>query len=334
MRYSLNFDTAAPPRPGFYEITNVKVGTPREEFHEYLQVAHGIPGLRHKQVVKLKELVAARLINIPDGYAEESTAQTHQDLDRDVGGLRRAVARNLSVARHTEIAPNEVAISVNREGPIAVLVESNLMTHFGLSSEAAHRLIGESLLSLARLNARLEDMKLCSAVSGTRPDEAVFVEEKFAFLSREYAPEAQVERLQRVIEIFDLPSLSGAVREGRLDAEAFINLRSSAECREFRAWLRNIDDFDEKEIRERVDSLRALAGSALHRAGGKAVRLLVLTGLGMIPVAGPLAALGLGALDSFLLDEALPASGPVALLSEMYPSIFYADPRARQFGEK
>jgi hypothetical protein len=302
MRYSLKFEAQEPARLDFYEITNVKVATPEE--------------------IKLKTDVANRLVKIPADYAEASTAQTHLDLDHDVSGLRRAITRNLGVMCGLSTSPNDVDVRVDREGPIAVHVESNLVSQFGLNPLAAHMVVGESLLALSRLNARIEDMRLCSAVAGSRDDELPFVEDKLSFLLREVAPEAQLDRLGRIIDVFGLPALAGAVKEGRINAERFIEVRNSSECREFRAWLREIDEVSEDEIRDRVNSLNARLGNLAHRAGGKSTRLLVMAGIGLIPLVGPLASLGVGALDSFLLDEVLPESGPAMFLSNMYPSIF------------
>ena len=44
--------------------------------------------------------------------------------------------------------------------------------------------------------------------------------------------------------------------------------------------------------------------------------------LELIPVAGPLVGAAWGALDSFLVHELLPESGPVAFLSGLYQSFF------------
>jgi hypothetical protein len=132
MRFSLDFSGGTPARTGFYEITNVKIATPREQYHQYLKVVDELPGLRTKQAKALKRALADRFVLIPDGYTERSTAQTHIDLDRDSGALRRAVAQRLTAQSGHMVVPNAIDISVRREGPIAVTVESNLATTFGL----------------------------------------------------------------------------------------------------------------------------------------------------------------------------------------------------------
>jgi len=322
MRYSLNFEGPPPTRPGFFEITNIKVGTPSEELHTALQIAHTIPGLTKKQTIRLKREVAANTIPIPEDYTERSTGQTHRELDRDIAGLRRAVAWKLSTGIGAEVVPNAIDLSIQREGEIAVFIESNLCSEFDLSAEAAHAVVGESLLALSRLNARLEDMEVCSAISGTRPDESFFVENKYEFVAREIAPNIQIERFQRVLEIFALPELGAAVLAGRLRADAFIALRNSQECVEFRQWLRGLDDATDDEIKEHVDSLRARVGNAAHSGTGKVIKVVVTTAIGLIPVAGVPAAAALSGLDAFLGDRLLPESGPALFLTKLYPSVF------------
>ena len=56
--------------------------------------------------------------------------------------------------------------------------------------------------------------------------------------------------------------------------------------------------------------------------GGKLVRLAATTGIGLIPVVGPIAGAAAGAIDSFLVEKVLPRSGIVAFLTETYPSLF------------
>jgi branched-subunit amino acid ABC-type transport system permease component len=51
------------------------------------------------------------------------------------------------------------------------------------------------------------------------------------------------------------------------------------------------------------------------------VRFSAVTGLGLIPGA-QVAALGLGALDSFVVDKVIPETGPTAFLSRLFPTIY------------
>jgi hypothetical protein len=70
-----------------------------------------------------------------------------------------------------------------------------------------------------------------------------------------------------------------------------------------------------------LSKLRDLLRGAVHSPAGKGVRFAATTGVGLIPGA-QLAALGVGALDSFVLEKLIPEPGPTAFLSRLYPTIF------------
>jgi hypothetical protein len=101
-----------------------------------------------------------------------------------------------------------------------------------------------------------------------------------------------------------------------------MNAWQSKECSEFRTWLRNLDDFDEAELKDRLTGLKARLGNAAHTRSGKVLRLAATSGIGMVPVIGPIAGAAAGALDSFVLEELLPEAGPVEFLTKLYPFIF------------
>lgn len=67
----------------------------------------------------------------------------------------------------------------------------------------------------------------------------------------------------------------------------------------------------------------------LQRTTGKAVRFLVSTGPGMIPVIGAIAGGVIGALDTFLLDGLLKPSGAISFVSSSYPSLLKDWPALR-----
>jgi len=101
-----------------------------------------------------------------------------------------------------------------------------------------------------------------------------------------------------------------------------LEIRESDECREFRNWLPEIGQASDEEIRDHVRSVRTKLGNTAASTQGKAVRLLATTGIGFLPVIGPIAGFVAGSLDTFLLEKLLPKSGPVAFLSKLFPSVF------------
>lgn len=80
--------------------------------------------------------------------------------------------------------------------------------------------------------------------------------------------------------------------------------------------------FGDSEIVEQLNDIRSKLGVFAQGDTGKASRLAISTLLGWVPGVGALAGLGLGAIDTFLLEKVLPYSGVVAFVDKLYPSIF------------
>ena len=107
-----------------------------------------------------------------------------------------------------------------------------------------------------------------------------------------------------------------------MEVQKLLKIRDSAECREFREWLSSLGDTSDAEIKAMVTSLIRKLASMAASSGGKLVRLAATTGIGLIPVIGPIAGATASAIDSFLVEKVLPRSGIVAFLTETYPSLF------------
>jgi len=328
VRYS--FDDGAPTtEPMTYRIYGAVEGKPNEEL-DRAEIGATLP-LDRERAESLLDAIEPRLVRIPSNFGNQATAQTSLEVGRDSGALRRSLARELSRRLKADVAPNDLELGVRldpdgdiRPGDPTIRVESNLTTRFGLSEDAAHRLVGSSLLALGRLNGRIETMELCSGVSGMEPGEEEFMSSKLEFLAREVSPEVQHENFERLLTLLDLPRLGAAVRDGTLDSRRFLKVRNSDECREFRRWLRDLDEVGDEEIVERVTSLRARLGVKLQSGPGRFARFILTSGIGAIPVVGQIAGFAAGGLDTFLIDKLLPSSGPAVFLNRSYPSMFAA----------
>jgi hypothetical protein len=101
-----------------------------------------------------------------------------------------------------------------------------------------------------------------------------------------------------------------------------LEVRDSAECQEFRTWLRTLDEKSDEEIKNRVDSFRAKVSEAMKSGPGRVVRFGVVAGSSLIPGAGVVVSPGLGILDTFVIDKILGDPGPAAFLSHEYKSLF------------
>lgn len=142
---------------------------------------------------------------------------------------------------------------------------------------------------------------------------------KFAGLIAPLNPQTVEKQFERVIELTDVPDFKPGQK---VNIELLLRVRDSAECREFREWLPTLEDRTDAEIRDAVSAIRAKMALLASSAGGKLVRLAATTGIGLIPIVGPIAGAAAGAIDSFLIEKLLPRSGIVAFLSETYPSLF------------
>jgi hypothetical protein len=119
--------------------------------------------------------------------------------------------------------------------------------------------------------------------------------------------------------VTDLPEF---IESRRIDVAKLLEIRDTAECREFRYWLPTTDSIDDAKLKEIIGGFRARAASFIASGSGKAIRLAVNTGLGLIPGYGTLVAAGEGIVDAFLLDQMLPSSGVLSFLNNIAPSVF------------
>jgi hypothetical protein len=99
-----------------------------------------------------------------------------------------------------------------------------------------------------------------------------------------------------------------------------LEIRESEDIREFRQWLRTLDEVSDEDLKERLDSVRAKLAAAVNSQTGTAVKFLA-TGVAGVVVPG-VAGLALQALDQFVVDKLLGEPGPVSFIGSTYPSIF------------
>jgi hypothetical protein len=170
------------------------------------------------------------------------------------------------------------------------------------------------------MNHRIDDMETYRALSGLQDSEVPILEEKLSLLASQLDPDWQEERFDCIVELHGLPDVEQAAAQA-IDVDQLLEVRSSEECREFRAWLRTLDSADDQEIRERVASLAEATSRVVHSGGGKVARFLVTTGLGAIPGVGFFAGIGAGALDQFVVEKVIGEPGPASFLSRFYRSL-------------
>jgi hypothetical protein len=183
----------------------------------------------------------------------------------------------------------------------------------------------KSLLELLSVYSRTAHMREFTCILGMEEDEEQAWNLKADSLYRAFAqePHSREPQFLRVAEIAGLGE-RGLTESGRIDLDRLMRLRSSDDLAVFRTWLRSAESKTDKEIRDRVTSLRSRVGNFLSgTVAGKALRIVLTNSSGAIP--NPLVSipvgLGLSALDPFLLERVLPRDAVLSVLVDEYPAI-------------
>ena len=219
------------------------------------------------------------------------------------------------------IEPPAFSMAAHAIGEGDIRVDTDLMQRMNIDLQTAHKLVELGLLGMGALSQRFAEMDAFSALSGFTDRDLPLVDEQLKFFLR-MSPDAKERQFRRVVEISGLPDFTSEISGRRVNVERLLEIRESAECREFREWLPSIESAKDVEIKERVSSLRAKFGNASQSVPGKALRVLAVTGIGAIPPVGLVAGALASVVDTFLLEKIIPKSGVVAFLSKLYPSVF------------
>lgn len=269
---------------------------------------------------KVRNAIVDSLLRFPDDAGRESLEALPRDLTRNLnlvyGATAQALTRKLGVA----VDDTSFELRIEQVDDDVFAADTDIAQRFDLTDEETDKVVQDGLLAICGLNQRLEEIKAYGAIIGFRDAELPLAQEKLSFLIKEVDPEAQEQRFDRVVTLAGLPDPETA--EGAVDIEKLLEARETEEIREFRHWLRTLDDVSDDEVRERVESTRAKLAPAIHGGAGKTIRLITTTGVGFIPVVGPIAGIALSAADQFLLEKLLPEPGPVSFIGSTYNSIF------------
>lgn len=307
-----------PPLPLFsYKFNWIDSHDKTQYVHECLQCLCGTPGLRTKQVIKLKGAIAGAIRPLPSDLRPQLFPPFQNELLNNNRLVKAAV--EMEIERRLHVGGVPFSLAIHQAGEDTFRVETDLQDRAKITDTEAHRIIEVSLLAVAGLTQSIGEMKVYSALSGFRNEDLPLFRYKLDFLTEATSTQNRERCFQRVMDIVGLPEFS--TNDGAVDVDKLLKVRDSGEAREFRDWLCGIGQTDEKEIRERVEGFRVKVGLALGGKTGRAMRFLVTSAVGLIP-GKEISALMLSALDQFLLDKLMPRSGVAAFVHELYPSIF------------
>jgi hypothetical protein len=289
------------------------------ELRKELVALQSISGLKNRERASLEETIWGSLVRPPKTFADDLLEQLDGDLRANTPALRHAVLDRLRAKLEIQEISADVRIEVTETAQRVFHIKNDLAASYGFSSQDVHDLLHQAVAAVANLDHRLTEMQAYFAITGFLDNEAPLLFGKLSGLVAPLNPAGAEMQFERVIELAELPDFKP---DQKVDVQKLLKTRDSAECREFREWLSNLDNVSDAEIREMVASFRSKMASIAASPGGKLVRLAATTGVGLIPVVGPIAGVAAGAIDSFLVDKVLPRSGIVAFLTETYPSLF------------
>ena len=305
--------------PGSYSLAIVRQHDVKQRVHDELQEVNDAPGLRGKQAQKLRKLIAARIVSPRAERGQKGIQQAKDDMERNPALLGTSIAIGAREHFDLDIDARSLAVRVEALDETDFKVETNIGHLLDLDEETAHKVIERGVLGVAGLHMRLDDMEQYQAVTGFQDGQVPLMEQKLGFLARQLDPDVQEERFERVVELLDLPDVDPDPNVRDVDMSRLVEIIQGDEARQFRQWLRRTDALDDNEVRDQVRRIREALAHAVHSTGGKAVRFLTTTGVG---VALPPAGVALGALDTFVADKILREDGPTTFLGRLYPSVF------------
>lgn len=288
-------------------------------------------GLKDGDRRRLMGVLAPMLGAYPRAVVDDSAAGFRALVERQDTSIAKAVEVEFRKARDADL-PGAVELrldDIGNDGDFRVT--TNLASSARTNEEDAHKIIERALLGAAALDQRFLVMGATGSVSGFREDELPVVETRFpaAWTWREQGGEAQEARFQRVVTIGGLPDLSNLPSGQEINIRRVLKLRDSADCREMRKWLREIDSESDAEISERLFSFREGLAAATHTRSKSVVRFVLITVAGWLPLVGLPAGVAATATDHLIFEKLIGRPGPATFLGHSYSSIFR---RSRKHG--
>jgi len=300
-----------------FALATVAVHDQKQYISDSLEVVRAIE-LGRKTSQRLRLAIVSALMKTPDVLGAETLQGVADDVARESRIVSVATAvtvqRELGITRPAE----DFRAEIERVGEHLYRMETNVATLLDLDAEKKRYIEERLLLALSGVNQRIDQMNHYRAVAGFRPDEVPLFAEKLRVVVDAADPELHEKRFDRVVALSDFPDIRDAVANGTVDVTKLLSLRDSDDLREFRRWLRAVDEVSDEEILARMDSFRERVNSVLGAKTTTTLRFLA--GVGIDLAAGGLP-VGSG-LDKFLRDDLVSKPGPVTFIGRHYKSLF------------
>jgi hypothetical protein len=265
---------------------------------------------------RVRQAIVDSLTPFPDEPGKLTMDQLPTDLTARLDLVRAATDSALREFADRDSGGVDYSIRFEQEDADVFRAQTDIGERFALSEEEVDRVLERAVLGIGSLNQRFELMEAYDAVSGLREPEVRLLDAKLISVMREINPDRQEERLTRVLELADLPDPETS--EGTVNVDRLLAAREGEDLREFRQWVRTLDDATDEEIRERINDVQERISNAVYSTEGKVARFAATAAADLLPFGGII----VGALDDFVLEKVLPEPGPVSFLSSTYPSLF------------
>jgi len=116
--------------PLSYSLSGVETTDHRELVHHWLQPLHRIPGLAHKQVLRLKRAIVGKIVRLPEGFRNRMLIQARTDVLAKPHLVRKSV--EMAARQILKADPGDFSMLVHAIDSEDVRIETDLPNKMGI----------------------------------------------------------------------------------------------------------------------------------------------------------------------------------------------------------
>jgi hypothetical protein len=277
-----------------------------------------IDGLSIADINVLQGALVSRLVSVDERLDRRALEALQDDVAADRPYLRDAVAIALSRRLKREVRNDPWVCRFDTVIQADYAAITNIGDVFGLDPEQVHSVIASGLMAVGELNVTLEQMRQYNGTAELRPSDAALLGSRLAFLLERANSDRDVPQLWRMLALRGVPAVNGIPPRGAVDLRALLAMRDAPEWTDFRQWLQGAEVVGDAELETEFRSLRSRVGRLFSHPAARTIRWLSTKALDMSSTGAGLAAEGL---DAFL-SNLLQTSRPVTFLNRSVQSVF------------
>lgn len=298
-----------------YDFVSINIADREKYISNNLKATHiYVPNT--KDAIKLKRAILYAMVDTP----KEVMTETHSGMKKAFlerkSLVKLAIDRKLSEQFGDRKNLLDYEIDVSQIGDTEFKADTNLEKQLGIGLNETHKIIERGLLDISGLFQRLSYMKNFNTISWFHDNDMPLLNEEIILATKQFNSVTQENRFLRILDIKGLPAFNN---DSEIDINKVLKLRASQECLEFRTWLKSIDNKTDKEITEAISSLFEKVSSVLRSGAGQFIRFIVSSSIG---ISHPIAGVGLGILDEFVIDNITKKSGPISFINNSLPKLY------------